>query len=270
MIFVAAFTALFLILWLFFSGAGPLLEHGLQRAAKYTARYRHHDYLPVALILAAGIACAMAAGDGFTDIAERLHAESPQLHDVDTAAHAWATDTRTNGSTTFFTIMTVIGTPLETGILVAILCAILVWRKHWRWAVYLGGTVAVAGLINLELKSYFERARPDLAEALRQAHGYSFPSGHAMGATVTFGALAYLSVRAIPRWRHRAAAIAFCCTMIAAIATSRVYLGVHWISDVAAGIAAGAIWATASTGAYEVFRRIRLVRALRKKRAGAA
>jgi undecaprenyl-diphosphatase len=267
LIFIAAFTALFLLLWLFFYGAGPLFEHGLQRAAKYTARFRHKDYLPVVLVLAAGIAAAIAAGDGFTDLAENLHADSPELHAADTDAHAWARDTRTPGSTTFFTIMTLIGTPLVTGLLVVVICAVLVMRKHWRWAVYLAGTAGTGGLINLALKSYFARARPDLAEALRQAHGYSFPSGHAMGATVTFGALAYLAIRTIPRWRYRAAALAFLFTMIAAIATSRVYLGVHWISDVAAGITAGAIWVTASTVAYETFRRIHLVRALRAKRA---
>jgi undecaprenyl-diphosphatase len=101
---------------------------------------------------------------------------------------------------------------------------------------------------------------------LRDAHGYSFPSGHAMGSAVCFGALAYLALRAIPRWRYRAAAIAFAFTMILAISASRIYLGVHWISDVGAGIAAGLIWVIAATVAHETMRRIRMVRALRAKR----
>jgi undecaprenyl-diphosphatase len=87
-----------------------------------------------------------------------------------------------------------------------------------------------------------------------------------MGATVCFGALSYLAFRAIPNWRERAAAIALCFSMIAAIAASRVYLGVHWISDIGAGIAAGTIWFASTTVAYETFRRIRLIRSLRKKR----
>ncbi|HUR79773.1 MAG TPA: hypothetical protein VM733_03340, partial [Thermoanaerobaculia bacterium] len=58
----------------------------------------------------------------------------------------------------------------------------------------------------------------------------------------------------------------FAATMILAISTSRIYLGVHWISNVGAGIAAGLIWVIAATVAYETMRRIRLVRALRAKR----
>ena len=86
------------------------------------------------------------------------------------------------------------------------------------------------------------------------------------GATVVFGAIAYLAFRMLHAWPARAAALAGSFTMIAAIAASRVYLGVHWISDIGAGIAAGAIWVTATTVAYEASRRIRLVRAFRRKK----
>ena len=98
---------------------------------------------------------------------------------------------------------------------------------------------------------------------MRDAHGYSFPSGHAMGSTIVFGAFAYLAFRILNNWRPRAAALAFCCSMILAICASRIYLGVHWISDVAAGVSAGLIWLVATTVAYETFRRIRMIRALR-------
>jgi len=87
-----------------------------------------------------------------------------------------------------------------------------------------------------------------------------------MGSTIVFGALAYLTFRVLTRWRWRTAAVALAISMIVAIAASRVYLGVHWISDVGAGIAAGLIWLATCTVAYETLRRIRLVRALREKR----
>lgn len=265
MIFFAAFVATFLALWLVTSAVGPTVEHVLARTAHWTAKFRYRDYLPVLVVLAAGIAATAFAGDAFMDIAESLQEESPVLHEIDAQTHAWARFTRSSGSTLFFTTLTLIGTPVGLGALVLIVCIYLAIRKRWRWAAYLIVTTTLGGLLNLQLKAFFARARPELAEALRDAHGYSFPSGHAMGSAVCFGALAYLALRTIPRWRYRAMAIAFAATMILSISASRIYLGVHWISDVGAGIAAGLIWVIAATVAYETLRRIRLVRALRKR-----
>lgn len=266
MIFLAVFAAAFLALWIAVYAIGPTLEHVLARTAHWTAKFRYRDYLPVLVVLAAGIGATLMAGDAFLDIAERVQAESPKLHEIDARTHEWARFTRTGGSTAFFTTLTLIGTPVGLGILVLIACAVLVAKRRWRWAAYLIVTTGLGGLLNLQLKAFFARARPELAEALRDAHGYSFPSGHAMGSTVCFAALAYLALRVLPRWRHRSAAIAFAFTMIPAISASRIYLGVHWISDVGAGIAAGLIWVVAATVAYETLRRIRMVRALRAKR----
>lgn len=266
MLFIAAFVAAFLLLWVLFYYAGPLLERLLATTAHFTTRVRYGDYLPVFVVLAAGVVLAVMAGDAFLDLAESLRAESPRLQSVDRDVHDWAIDTRTPVSTDFLTVLTIIGTPAGLGVLILIAATALALRQRWRWAAYLIVTGGVGGLLNLQLKSYFARARPDLAEALRDAHGYSFPSGHAMGSTIVFGAFAYLSFRILMRWRPRAAALAFCVTMILAICASRIYLGVHWISDVAAGIAAGVIWVAFATVAYETFRRIRLVRSLRAKR----
>jgi undecaprenyl-diphosphatase len=266
MIFLAAFVAVFLLLWLAVFVVGPAIERVLARTAHWTAKFRYRDYLPVIVVLAVGIAATAMAGDGFIDIAERVHAGSPALHAIDAETHAWARYTRTPGATLFFTTLTLIGTPVGLGIVVLVVSALLALRNRYRWAAYLIVTTTLGGLLNLQLKSYFARARPELAEALRNAHGYSFPSGHAMGSAVCFGALAYLAVRTIPHWRHRAAAIAFAGTMILAISASRIYLGVHWISDVGAGICAGLIWVNAATVAYETMRRIRMVRSLRAKR----
>lgn len=261
------FLLLFLLLWLFFYAFLPLIEKLLGRAAHFTAKFRYRDYLPVISVLGIGIVATSFAGDAFLDLAERLQAGSSRMHQVDREVHQWARTAHTDGSTRFFTILTIIGTPVGLAIVVLVVAAILAMRKRWKWAAYLVFTSVVGGLLNLQLKAFFARARPDLAEALRHTSGYSFPSGHAMGATVVFGALSYLAFRAIPNWRERAAAVAFSVSMIAAIATSRIYLGVHWISDIGAGLAAGVIWLATTTVAYEAFRRIRMIRSLRKKRA---
>lgn len=270
MIFLGLFIATFLAFWSIASVTGPVLERVLARTAHWTAKFRYRDYLPVFVVLAAGIAATSFAGDAFLDLAESLQEESPELREIDARTHEWARFTRSGGSTVFFTTLTLVGTPVGLGILVAIACGVLALKKRWRWVLYLAVTTILGGLLNLQLKSYFARGRPELAEALRDAHGYSFPSGHAMGSAVTFAALAYLAVRVLPGWRRKSAAVAFAATMILAISASRIYLGVHWISDVGAGIAAGLIWVTAATVAYETMRRIRMVRSLRAKRVNPA
>jgi membrane-associated phospholipid phosphatase len=263
MLFLLIFALVFVVFWAIFYAAGPALSRALGYAAHRTASFRYRDYLPVLLVIIIGIVATMFAGDAFLDIAESVHANNPQLQNVDYEVHAWAATTRTNGSTSFFVLMSTIGGPAGLAVIVGFVSLALILKGHWRWAAYLLLTSMTGAIIDAELKTYFSRARPELAEALRRAHGFSFPSGHSMGSAVVFSALAYLAFRALRDWRLRAAALALAATLILAVATSRVYLGVHWISDVGAGIAAGLIWFATATVAYETFRRVRLVRAVR-------
>jgi len=114
--------------------------------------------------------------DGWANVVSVTGAGRPE--DFDTLAHAWAAAHRSADSTLFFVTMTTIGGPLGLAILGVIVAAILAIKRRWRWMIYLAITCGGGALLNLELKRYFERARPALVEALRQAHGYSFPSGH--------------------------------------------------------------------------------------------
>jgi len=95
-----------------------------------------------------------------------------------------------------------------------------------------GGQVVVYGL-----KALFHRARPEAAFA---SLGYSFPSGHAFTAAALYGMLAYWLSRAAPR--RRASVWAVAASLILLIGFSRVYLSVHYATDVAAGYAAGLFW----------------------------
>lgn len=279
------FFAVFFVLWGAFYAAVPVLRHLGRRiahaAAALSTRYgrikqfathasRFRDYLPAALILVGGGLLTAWAGDQFLDLAELVHAKSPLLQQMDANVHAWAATQRNSGATLFFGLMSTIGGPVGVAAIMALVGVALLVARRWRWFVYLAVTAAGGGLLDWELKRYFARARPDLAEALRRAHGYSFPSGHAMGSTVAFFALSYLAFRIFHLWRWKAASLALATTLVLSVALSRVYLGVHWISDVGAGIVAGLLWVTATTVAYETFRRVRLLRALRVKRMGAA
>ncbi len=96
-------------------------------------------------------------------------------------------------------------------------------------------------MLNLELKDHFRRARPPF-HAGANAYGYSFPSGHAMGAFIAYGMLAYLLTLAIPQRRIRRSVVAVLALIVVLIGFSRIFLGAHWFSDVIGAFAAGAGW----------------------------
>ncbi len=263
MLIIAVIVALFCILWAVFLGVAPAVSRAVTFIADKTARFRHRDYLPVAVIVIAGAALTTFAGDSFLDLAELVHSKSPALQQFDLRFHDWAVTERSPIATKIFVAATVIGSPVVLGIIVAFVAVVLVVRHRYVWAIYLVATTGIGSLMLLELKRYFARARPDIAEALRRASGYSFPSGHSMGSAIVFGALGYLALRSQRTWRAKAAAMAAAVTFVITIAASRVYLGVHWISDVSAGVMIGAVWVTVATVAYETFRRIRAIRGRR-------
>ncbi|HEX3109166.1 MAG TPA: phosphatase PAP2 family protein [Thermoanaerobaculia bacterium] len=234
-------------------------------ADRIMAKWRFRDYVPLIVTLVLGALLLGWAGDQFLDLAELVHAKSPLLQKVDTRVHDWAVAKRYSSATSFFDVMTTIGGPVGVATIGGIVLIVLLVRKRFRWAMYVAFTAAGGGALDWELKRYFARARPAVAQMLKHASGYSFPSGHAMGSTVVFGALAYLVLRAPIRWRWKSAAIALASTLVIGVALSRVYLGVHWISDVGAGVTAGLLWLTMTTVAYETFRRIHLVRGIRQE-----
>jgi undecaprenyl-diphosphatase len=111
--------------------------------------------------------------------------------------------------------------------------AALWWTARKR-ALWLLLTVISGTLLNLALKQVFAAPRPDLLPHLDIVHTYSFPSGHSAGNMMVFGALALLAARRRVYW---GAAM-----LIALIGISRVWLGVHWPSDVTAGWIEGLGW----------------------------
>lgn len=102
-----------------------------------------------------------------------------------------------------------------------------------------GVVVAIDEARNAYLKHVFERARPRLFEEVATLHSYSFPSGHATAAIAIYGMIAFVVGRLAPRLRLLAAGGAL--ALAVSIGISRIYLGVHWVTDVLAGYAAGAI-----------------------------
>lgn len=120
-----------------------------------------------------------------------------------------------------------IGGTLGRIALLAVATGWLLLCRRRRDAGWLLATVAGGTALNLLLKQLFAAPRPDLLPHLDLVHSYSFPSGHAAGSMILFGAMAMLAMR---WWAWAAAALT-----ITLVGISRVWLGVHWPSDVLAG-----------------------------------
>ncbi|WP_207857978.1 phosphatase PAP2 family protein [Lucifera butyrica] len=118
--------------------------------------------------------------------------------------------------------------------------ALAVYR---RWLELGGLALSFAGgaVLNFVLKNLFERTRPD-AFHLVTAAGYSFPSGHAMVSLCFYGMLAFLLARNAQTWPWRYFVGVITMLLVVAIGISRIYLGVHYPSDVVAGYSAGTMW----------------------------
>ncbi len=150
---------------------------------------------------------------------------------LDAQVHAWVGGHRSGALTTFFTGYTGLGQWLVLAAAALVAVAALAASARRREAAFLLIAMVAELLLNLALKSAFARARPPLAGALVHAGGYAFPSGHAM-ASATF-ALALAVIAWPTRWRVPAALLAAAFALL--MGASRIYLGVHWLTDVLAG-----------------------------------
>ncbi|MBC7655244.1 MAG: phosphatase PAP2 family protein [Oligoflexus sp.] len=126
-----------------------------------------------------------------------------------------------------------------------ILCVIFglffYFKKNWRVSLQITLVLVLASGINVFLKNFISRPRP-LINRIMYANFYSFPSGHAMSAIVFYGFISYLSLLLLNKTWQKGLIITFCILMIFAIGISRIYLGVHYPSDILAGYLAGMAW----------------------------
>jgi undecaprenyl-diphosphatase len=148
------------------------------------------------------------------------------------------------------------GSPLALTLLALGGALLLAALEEW---IVLGGWVAAfggAGLLDYWLKLVVHRPRPVYAGTLLHHPTWSFPSGHAMGALVGYGMLAYVALllRRASR-RTRVLVVASAALLIGAIGLSRLYLGVHYLTDVVGGYVVGSVWLALCIGAAEWGRR---------------
>ncbi|MFL6123664.1 phosphatase PAP2 family protein [Actinophytocola sp.] len=120
--------------------------------------------------------------------------------------------------------------------------ALLAWRGRRGDCLLVIGAAAGVFVLGPVLKVFFERPRPPVAQRLVTIDSWSFPSGHSLNSMVVLGLVTLLAVRARTGWPYRTLVVALGAFLVFLVGFSRVYLGVHWPSDVLAGWAVGVLW----------------------------
>ena len=216
------------------------------------ARFAHGEYL--GLHLTVGLAISLVGLWIFAALTEDVVHQDPITRFDQTLldwlrAHAGSSGLSiARAISTLGSAYVMIGLALSVGSLLAIRRQGLL-LEGWITA-FLGGAV-----LNTALKSAIHRPRP-AHSAILSYQSWSFPSGHAMESLIGYGMLAYLLIVMIPGTPARRLGIVLCTSLLVlAIGWSRLYLGVHYFSDVVGGYAAGVLWLSACISGLEVSRR---------------
>ena len=194
------------------------------------------------LASAVGLGIAVLALFLFGWLADEMLEGSTMVFDerIRAATHAHASP----GLTETLRLVSRLGGPSVLGVLGAILTAVFVWHRWWRGAIVLCVAMVGAGFLDTTLKLAFQRTRPTPYFGYALPDSYSFPSGHALFAFCFFTAGAALLA---PRLQHvalRWLVWVVAASLVLAIGFSRIYLGVHYPSDVLAGYTVGLLWSS--------------------------
>lgn len=198
-------------------------------------------YATFGIFLLAGGLVAVAGTYAFAKFAGRVRSGSTLAFDE--SVLRWIQAHHSPRLDAIMVEITFLGTGTVVMMIVAIAGMFLWLTKHRFSAMLL--LIATGGgiVLNTLLKVGFTRPRPQVFAWGTSVVSWSFPSGHAMSAAVAYGTVAYLAARLQQRHLHRVVTLVWAAVMIVLISVSRLYLGVHYPSDVLAGVIIGLAWA---------------------------
>lgn len=217
---------------------------------------RKHPYFPFYLLIFVAFVVFVVGMNLFVDLSEEISGKA--MRKYDTQITDFITSFRTPELNNFFQFITDLG-DLYAYIIATTLAAIFFFFKlKNKWFLFqLLGVLILSALANIALKRAFDRARPTI-EHLVVVKTLSYPSGHAMSAMAFYGFLTYLVFQIkMQRWLRAILASIFI-FLILAIGISRIYLGVHFPSDVAGGFIAGLIWVAFCVVLFNIIALLRL------------
>lgn len=202
-------------------------------------------------LLSVWIICIIFTGF-FAYIARSIHLQT--ISSFDEPIIDFVQSAEVSGLTSIMKLFTNIGSTTSVTLLAILTLGVLLWKKYRAQAVLFTIVLVGTGILNQVLKLIFKRERPDF-NRLIDIGGYSFPSGHTMMAFSLYTVLAYIVWRNLKTTGSRIAIAIVAIFMIVMIAVSRIYLGVHFPSDIVGGILASSVWLFASIAMYQRFQR---------------
>ena len=165
----------------------------------------------------------------FLAIAEDVFEQ--EIFEFDSVVYNFLVNNRNEVLNNFFKIITQFGSAIVL-IIITILCVIFIRDKKYK--ILVPANLVTIAIINIVLKNFFLRPRPNELRLIEET-GYSFPSGHAMASTAFYGLLIYIAHDKIENKILRNTICIMLGLLILLISVSRIYVGVHYTSDVIAG-----------------------------------
>lgn len=210
-------------------------------ALRFIARRVGNAYAVFGIFLLSGTGMAIVFTWAFSKLAGKVRKGSTQPFD-DAIMH-WVAAHQNPTVERMMLEVTSLGTGVVVGMIVLI-AGLFLWLNHHRHSAVLLIAATMGGLVldNL-LKVGFNRPRPQIFEWGTHAASSSFPSGHAMSSVIVYGTVTYLAARLQRSSASRVLTFAFAAIVVILISVSRVYLGVHYPSDILAGLLIGLAWA---------------------------
>jgi membrane-associated phospholipid phosphatase len=163
---------------------------------------------------------------------------------IDTRLANWLHDHASPGWTEFFERVTWLGNVPVLVAVTAAAAAVLAWKRQRMELLLLLLAVVGTEILTVGLKVGFHRQRPFFPDPLAMESSYSFPSGHASVSLAVYGTIGFIAARHLRDVRARIAVLSASAILVLLIGISRLYLGVHFLTDVIAGFSLGLAWVT--------------------------
>lgn len=219
-------------------------------------RARTHPGRLLGLQLSLSALVLIAAGWVFGRLAEAVSSAGPLVL-IDAQVAHWFHHQATPTVTQVMLGLSHLHGPTAISIMTAVLASWLIRQREWHSLARVVLIVPTGLVLNVLVKHVFDRARPQFDEPLLTLSTYSFPSGHVAGTTLFYGVLFVLLWARMEALGWRVAGLAFAMTMTTLVAVSRLYLGVHFLTDVVAGFAGALMWLTLGLFAIDAYWRRR-------------